>query len=337
MPLYGRAHPEVLAAQARGEALHVVRKIEEQKINDISAHSVGIANVGVVLIQVIAIGISLGLHESALSLEIAIAFTGVWWLMWMLIIAPWLDARPNAPLPKGTNWILHSWGTTYNTLCSFRKLREIFKFMIAWFILSDGINTISPIIMVILYRELGFTHTHSLVIVALYAVTATLGTYVFMFIRRIWSLTTRFMIFLTLGFYVLFLSYMIVVPMFTDKLGLRHSWEGWACTVYTGLIVATFYSSMRVLLAELCPPGDENEWFSLYLLADKGSSWLGPFVTGAIYTVAHDYRKGLWFPLALIILGALMLSRVNVDLGKDQAREFAREKREKLHKQQQQQ
>ncbi|KAG0279239.1 hypothetical protein BGZ97_009608, partial [Linnemannia gamsii] len=263
--------------------------------------SVVIANIGSVLIHGFCIGISWSMKESSLSLEIAIAFSGVWWLLWMLIIAPWLDARPNAPLPKGTNWVVHSWSKTYSTLRSFRKLPEIFKFMIAWFILSDGINTIPAILFIILYRELAFTHTHSIIISVLLALMASIGAYLFMIIRKFWSLTTKFMILLTLGFYTLLMAYLVIVPYFTEKAGLRTVGEGWACTVYIGLIISTFYSSMRVMLSELCPVGDENEWFSLYLLADKGSSWLGPFVTGAIYTYAHDYRKAFWFPLGLIV------------------------------------
>lgn len=109
LPLYGRAHPEVLSAESRGESLTVIRKIEEQKINDLSAMSVVVANIGSVLIHGFCIGISWSMKESSLSLEIAIAFSGVWWLLWMLIIAPWLDARPNEPLPKGTNWVVYSW------------------------------------------------------------------------------------------------------------------------------------------------------------------------------------------------------------------------------------
>lgn len=49
------------------------------------------------------------MHGSYMSLEIAIAFTGVWWLMWIVIVAPWLDARPGPPMPKGQNWIIYSW------------------------------------------------------------------------------------------------------------------------------------------------------------------------------------------------------------------------------------
>ncbi|KAG0322233.1 Autophagy protein 22 [Dissophora globulifera] len=260
LPLYGRAHPDVLEAKARGEPMEVVRKIEEQKTNDISTYSVVIA---------------------------------------------------------------------YSTLVSIRKLPIIFKFMAAWFILSDGISTIPSILFIILYRELGFTHVHSLIISVLLAFMATISAYFFMLIRKYWSLTTKAMIMICLGLYMLLTLYVSVSPLVTDKVGLRSSIEGWVCTAYLGMIISTFYSSMRVMLSELCPEGDENEWFSLYLLADKGSSWLGPLVTGAIYTATHEYRRAFWFPMGLIVLGGAILLTVDVDEGKNQAHQFAKEKRER--------
>jgi hypothetical protein len=112
LPLYGRAHPDVLEAEARGEPVSVVRKIQEQRTNDISAYSSVVASFGSVIIHAICIAVSLGMKGTSLSLEIAIAFTGVWWFLWSLIISPWLDARPNDPLPKGTNWVAYSWKTS---------------------------------------------------------------------------------------------------------------------------------------------------------------------------------------------------------------------------------
>ncbi|KAF9364959.1 Autophagy protein 22 [Mortierella sp. NVP85] len=269
LPLYGRAHPDVLEAEARGEPTSVVRKIQEQRTNDISAYSAVIASFGSVIIH----------------------------------------------------------GISYHTLTSFRKLPEIFKYMVAWFILSDGINTIPTITFMILYRELAFTHVHSLIISVLLACMASSGAYIFLRIRKIWSLTTRAMILLTLALYTLLMLYFVLTPLITDKLGLRTATEGWVCTMLIGLIISTFYSSTRVMLSELCPENDENEWFSIYLLADKGSSWSGPLVTGAIFTATKDYRNAFWFPLALIVVGVIILLRVDMDVGKDQARQFAEDKK----------
>ncbi|KAF9931847.1 Autophagy protein 22 [Linnemannia zychae] len=275
LPIFGHAHPDVLEAQARGEELTVVRKIEEQIINDLSAYSGALACLGSIIVHGVCIGISLGMHESALSIQIAIAFTGIWWLMWMLIVYPWLDARPGPPMPKGKNWVVYSWEKTYKTLTLYKQLPEIFKFMIAWFLLSDGANTMPAIMFIIIYRELGFTHVESLVLSVLSALSASLGAYVFMYFRKLWSLTTKFMILFCLVIYGIQMLFIALAPYFTDKVGLQTAPEGWFHILFQGFVASTMYGSCRAMLSELCPEGDENEWFSLYLLADKGSSWYG--------------------------------------------------------------
>lgn len=56
-------------------------------------------------------------------------------------------------------------------------------------------------------------------------------------------------------------------------------------------------------------------------------------MTGAIFTATKDYRNAFWFPLALIVLGVIILLMVDVDAGRDQARQFAEDKKkEKLLK-----
>ncbi|KAG0271144.1 Autophagy protein 22 [Linnemannia exigua] len=326
LPVYGRVHPDVLDAVARGESQNVVRKLEEQAINDISAIGFTYANIGTILIYAVCIGLTIAMHGSYMSLEIAIAFTGVWWLMWIVIVAPWLDARPGTPMPKGQNWIVYSWKKTFNTLASVRKLPEIFKFIVAWFILSDGVNTITAILFVILYRDLAFTHLSALYVSALLSITAGVGSYGFLLIRQRWKLSTMTMNMICLALYVLQLVYLVGAPYFTTNFGMRNAWEGWFFMGYNGLIISTFFGSCRVMLSELCPPGDESEWFSLYLLADKGSSWVGPFISGAIFSVTGDYRRAFWFPLVLTVLGTAILGMINMDRGKDQAQQFAREK-----------
>lgn len=53
---------------------------------------------------------------------------------------------------------------------------------------------------------------------------------------------------------------------------------------------------------------------------------VGPFISGAIFTVTGDYRRAFWFPLALTVVGTGLLGMINMDRGKDQAQKFAHER-----------
>ncbi|KAG0008948.1 Autophagy protein 22, partial [Podila clonocystis] len=233
LPIYARVHPKVLAtaealekdtvnrkalekeediapANYDGINLAIMRKAEEQITNDLAAWCAGAANVGSMVVQLICIGISLGMNNSYLSLQIAIAFTGVWWLVWTLAVMPWLDARPGPPLPKGQNWIAFSWKKNFKTFKSMRKLPQITRFIFAWFILSDGVNTVTALLYVITYQELKFSHSKSLVMTISISAGAFVGAYLFLWIRKLWALSTKFMAMLTLGLYALLTAYFVI-------------------------------------------------------------------------------------------------------------------------------
>lgn len=298
------------------------RKIEEQVSNDLSAWCAGAGIVGTVIVQGFCIGISVGMKESLLSLQIAIAFTGVWWLTWTMAVLPWLNARPGPPLPEGQNWITYSWSKNFKTVKAMRQLSQITRFVLAWFLLSDGINTVTALLYVITYQELKFTHTESLMMTIALSSVSFFGTYLFLMIRRFWRLSTKFMAMLTLGLYTSLTAYFVIMPYFSTVYGLRQDWEVWVSVVYLGLIISTFFGVAKVMMAELCPEGEENEWFSLFQLADKGSSWIGPFATGAIQALTGEFRPGFWFPLALLVVGGVLLFTVDMNKGKDEAARY---------------
>jgi len=49
---------------------------------------------------------------------------------------------------------------------------------------------------------------------------------------------------------------------------------------------------------------------------------IGPFVTGAIQSLTGEYRPGFFFPLALFLVGGLLLLSVDMDKGKDEASQY---------------
>ncbi|KAG0022259.1 Autophagy protein 22 [Entomortierella chlamydospora] len=300
------------------------RKVEEQVSNDLSAWCTVASNVGSVVVQG-EFGGSYGLLQSCRGWMrgqdhhcqkggIGSYTHGLKVSSKVYLFFPVLGV-----LGFGNPIVLRANPSDFKTLRSMRQLSQVTKFIFAWFILSDGVNTVTSLLYVITYQDLNFSHTKSLVMTILVSIMAFVGAYLFLFIRQYWKLSTKFMIMLTLGLYALLTAYFVIPSYFTTRFGLRHEWEVWASVVYLGLIISTFYGVARVMVAELCPEGDENEWFSLFQLADKGSSWIGPFVTGAIQSITGEFRTGFWFPLALFAVGAVLLITVDMNKGKDEA------------------
>ena len=88
----------------------------------------------------------------------------------------------------------------------------------------------------------------------------------------------------------------------------------------------------RSLFAQLIPKGKEAEYFSIYEISDKGTSWLGPAFYGLALQWTGSYRIAILSLIVFFAAGLAILSRVNVQKGEQDvnaspARNPARQRR----------
>jgi UMF1 family MFS transporter len=62
----------------------------------------------------------------------------------------------------------------------------------------------------------------------------------------------------------------------------------------------------------MIPQGQETEYFSLYEISERGTSWLGPLVFGLAIQWTNSYRIAVLAVGIFFIVGLILLSRVNV-------------------------
>ena len=71
----------------------------------------------------------------------------------------------------------------------------------------------------------------------------------------------------------------------------------------------------RSIFAQLVPEGAEAEYFSIYEITDKGTSWLGPLAVGIALQLSGQYRLAVLSLIFFFVAGLLILTRVNVEQG----------------------
>jgi UMF1 family MFS transporter len=79
-----------------------------------------------------------------------------------------------------------------------------------------------------------------------------------------------------------------------------------------GIVLGGSQALSRSLYSLMIPKGQEAEFFSIYEVSDKGTSWLGPLVFGLAYNLTHSYRTAILSVAIFLILGLLLLLFVNV-------------------------
>jgi UMF1 family MFS transporter len=74
-----------------------------------------------------------------------------------------------------------------------------------------------------------------------------------------------------------------------------------------GFVLGGTQALSRSLFSQMVPSGEEAQFFSLYQLTDRGTSWLGTFVLGVAVNTTGSYRAGLVWLLAFFVSGGVLL------------------------------
>lgn len=165
------------------------------------------------------------------------------------------------------NIFLYSFKRTFKTILSTKNLWQTMKFLMAWFFLSDGINTIAPLAALFGKVNLDLEDKDLIIIGIVVPLSAAIGVYFFRLIEKVFKLSIKTMILIN--------SFLIImVPVyallgFVLPFGLKEKWEVWLFTVYFGLSLGSVQSYCQTLFCRLIPRGHENEFFSLFLITAK--------------------------------------------------------------------
>ena len=63
----------------------------------------------------------------------------------------------------------------------------------------------------------------------------------------------------------------------------------------------------------MIPAGKEASFFGLYEVSERGTSWLGPFLFGAVAAATNSYRQAVLSIVILFIVGTIILYFTNTD------------------------
>jgi UMF1 family MFS transporter len=86
-----------------------------------------------------------------------------------------------------------------------------------------------------------------------------------------------------------------------------------------GIVLGGTQALSRSLYSQLIPRGKEAEFFSLYQAMERGTSWLGTLIFGLVYQFSGSYRWAILALLFFFVVGGLLLSRVDMRKGIDEA------------------
>jgi UMF1 family MFS transporter len=75
----------------------------------------------------------------------------------------------------------------------------------------------------------------------------------------------------------------------------------------------------RSLFSQMIPKGREAEYFSLYEISDKGTSWMAPLFFGLALQFTGSYRIAIVSLIVFFAAGLAILLRIDVKRAVDEA------------------
>jgi len=255
---------------------------------------------------------SFGFADGGQAVRASFVSVAVWWALFSLplfrqVAEP--PARRVAGEVEGLDPIRVGFVRVLDTLRRIRRHPDLFVFLLAFLIYNDGVGTI--IKMAAIYgEEVGIGGGHiigALVLVQFAGVPFTFGFG--LFATRVSAKT---------GIFVCLVGYSAI-----SVLGffMSVSWHFWALAVGVAMVQGGIQGLSRSVYASMIPAGRSTEFFGFYSVSSKFAGIFGPLTFAVVGQTMGTSRWGILSLIVFFIVGAALLTRVDVDAGRALARE----------------
>ena len=246
---------------------------------------------------------SLGLSTSQ-AVRISFLSAGLWWALFTLVPMALLKRRrAHKSLPPGENHLTVGIKQLGHTLKGLVRYPQTLLFLLAFLLYNDGIQTVIALASQFGSEELGLELSTLTATVLVVQFVAFFGATIFNFIAKATGTKRAIIISLVIWIGTILYAYA----------ALKTARDFLIMGAVIGLVLGGSQALSRSLYSLMIPKGKEAEYFSLYEVSDKGTSWLGPLLFGLAFQFTNSYRISILSLVIFLILGLVLLFFVNVD------------------------
>jgi MFS transporter, UMF1 family len=241
---------------------------------------------------------------TGLAVRINLASAGVWWLGWSVLTFTRLRSRHAArQLPAGESYLTIGFKQLRQTFGEANQYPHTLRFLLAYLLYNDGIQTVigvsaifaaAPVIQGGLNLD---TSTLTLIILMIQFV-AFVGALAFGWLANRFGARN-----VLLGSLVIWSLVVIYAYGF-----LQTEFQFWILGATIALVLGGSQAISRSLFAQMIPPGREAEFFSIYEISERGTSWLGPLLFGLVNQLTGSLRPAILSLIFFFIVGSAILA-----------------------------
>jgi UMF1 family MFS transporter len=237
------------------------------------------------------------------AVRICLFSAGLWWAVFSLIPVTGLKSRePAKKLDKSINVFTIGFKQLRSTFTEMLGMPQTMLFIAAYLLYNDGVQSVIVLSTQFGHEELGLTMATLTKAILIVQFVAFFGS---MFFGKVAErLGAKNTIVITLAVWS-----MAVIYAFGF---LKTEAHFYAMAVVIALVLGGSQALSRSVFSLLIPKGRESEYFSLYEISERGTSWLGPLLFGLALQFTGSYRIGILSLIVFFVAGMGILYRVNI-------------------------
>ena len=282
----------------------------EDTIDQVSAKGYALGYLGgglqlLLSLVIIQLGPSLLGIDAALASRIAIAFAGLWWLLFSIFSFSRMkidESKPEDTVSK--NYLSTGWKTNLNTLKKVRKFPFLLYFLLAYIFYWDGaqtvINMAGPFFSEVLLLDQTSIIVVYLVVQFIAFIGARLAGYLAGRIGQKNTLVFTIALFFMAGNGAYFVPAEQLLPVIL--LG-----------VVVGMGMGGRQSGSRSVYATMLPKGAEGEFMGFFSVISRFSAIWGPLIYSYVSSTTGNPRLSLPGISLFFVIGYLLLRNVDIN------------------------
>lgn len=294
----------------------------EDQADKVSSRGFAYGYLGGALLLALNLLLVLRAEQIGISTELAVRLSllsaGIWWGGFALITFRLLKSRPSKrQLPPGKGYVSVGFSEIVATVKELRRLPLTTRYLLAYLIYNDGIQTVVFASSAFLEQELfpGGNPQFLLEIFLMVQFVAVGGA--LFFERLAYLIRTKNAIIVSL---VIWSAVVIYAYRFLNTVA-----EAWIMAAVIAIVLGGSQALSRSLYSRMIPAGREAAFFGLYEVSERGTSWMGPLLFSIVIARTGSYRSALLSLIFFFLIGLVLLWVTNTDKGIHQAGHLAPE------------
>ena len=244
--------------------------------------------------------------STGMAVRLSFLSAAVWWGGFAIIALRLLKERQSAKeLPAGRSYLTAGFLELASTFKELKRLPGTLRYLIAFLIYNDGVQTVIFAASAFLEQELfgGPNPTFLLSIFLVVQFVAVVGA--LLFERLAYLIKTKSAIVLSL---VLWSGVVIYAYGF-----LRTTSQAWIMAILIALVLGGSQALSRSLFSRMIPKGREASFFGIYEVSERGTSWMGPLLFSIVVASTGSYRQAILSLIFFFIVGLTLLLMTDTD------------------------